>query len=265
MVRCWSQCFGSADFNVTQRQRLYAQTVSRLPHSARRLLFTASGRDWYQNLSRLRHTASADGYSLQAFDRHNCMFVHIPKCAGVSVSQALFGNKAGGHRTLEEYLYVYGATRFDAMFKFTIVRNPWDRVISAFYFLQKGGLTQGDRHWADRWLRGVASLDDFVQNRLPYPLVRDYLHFRPQTDYLLDPRTGALGVDFIGRFETLSHDFGVITQRLGVAAELPVLNRVTHGTEGRPVVSDAAIDRIAELYAADIDLLGYDVGTARRV
>ena len=33
-------------------------------------------------------------YSIKAFDYYECVFIHIPKAAGISVSKTLFGNLA---------------------------------------------------------------------------------------------------------------------------------------------------------------------------
>src|SRR5271165_1269962 len=52
----------------------------------------------------LRTVITNEGTSLKPFDDTRTIFVHIPKCAGTSVSKALFGNFSGGHLTFDEYL-----------------------------------------------------------------------------------------------------------------------------------------------------------------
>ena len=54
------------------------------------------------------------------------LFVHIPKCAGTQL-ETLF--KSYGHRSLIEVQRNYGLKKFNT---FTIVRNPYDRFISAY-------------------------------------------------------------------------------------------------------------------------------------
>jgi spore maturation protein CgeB len=46
-----------------------------------------------------------EGRSLKSFDEQKCIFVHITKCAGVSVSKSLFGNLGGGHMKIGCILY----------------------------------------------------------------------------------------------------------------------------------------------------------------
>ena len=58
-------------------------------------------------------------YSMDAFDHFKCVFVHIPKAAGVSVNKALFGNLAGGHQSVKEYQEIFKKETYQSYFKFT--------------------------------------------------------------------------------------------------------------------------------------------------
>ncbi|HTL74630.1 MAG TPA: sulfotransferase family 2 domain-containing protein, partial [bacterium] len=80
-----------------------------------------------------------------AFDQHRCIFVHVPKCAGISLVKSLFGDFDCGHTNLRRYQIMFAPAEFNGYFKFTIVRNPFDRVVSAFLFLKKGGVNEKDR------------------------------------------------------------------------------------------------------------------------
>ena len=95
----------------------------------------------------MRKKETDDGYSFKPFDQCGCIFIHIPKCAGVSVSKALFGNLAGGHSRVVDYQLVFNSNEYSNYFKFTFVRNPWDRLVSAFFFLKKGGFNDADKKW----------------------------------------------------------------------------------------------------------------------
>src|SRR5690242_8686296 len=76
--------------------------------------------------------------SLRPFIRTNSIFVHVPKAAGVSIARALYGDLGMGHMTLAEYRTVFRQRAFDKMFKFAFVRNPFDRLHSAYHFLRAG-------------------------------------------------------------------------------------------------------------------------------
>ena len=83
--------------------------------------------------------AHADSkYNLDTAFRLRCIFFHIPKTAGVAVCDGLFGNRGPGHMDVEIAKVVFGKWRFQSFFKFCFVRNPWDRLVSAFHYLRHG-------------------------------------------------------------------------------------------------------------------------------
>ncbi|OUU17765.1 MAG: hypothetical protein CBB97_21875 [Candidatus Endolissoclinum sp. TMED37] len=82
------------------------------------------------------------------------LFIHIPKCAGTSVEKCLglhnkkrFGygvlrGKALQHRTYREYQEDMG-NKIKKLESFTIVRNPYDRCISEYYWNPIVGVKSG--------------------------------------------------------------------------------------------------------------------------
>ncbi len=211
---------------------------------------------------RLRNQVD-NGYSLQGYDRLKCIYVHIPKNAGVSVTRGIFGNLGGGHLTAQEYRKVFGKRLFDRYFKFAIARNPWDRVFSAYRFLRAGGMGDEDRQWADRHLSRFDSFGDFVRRGLDREEIRNALHFRPQCDFVCEPDATTLMVDYIGYLETLDQDFQTICGRLGITATLPRLNV---SGENRYLAQYDAETRaiVARRYHRDIELFGYDFDGIRQ-
>ncbi len=75
---------------------------------------------------------------VRQLDKHKCIFVHIPKTAGISVSVSLLGESIGNMSAMY-YRALFGKEDFRLYFKFAFVRNPFTRLISAFEFLKKGG------------------------------------------------------------------------------------------------------------------------------
>ena len=71
---------------------------------------------------------------LKVFKNLNCIFFHIPKPAGLSVSNALFGDVKWGHRNVSFYKSHYGEILFNSFYKFCFVRNPYDNIF--FYILK---------------------------------------------------------------------------------------------------------------------------------
>ena len=187
--------------------------------------------------------------------KHRCIFVHIPKCAGSSVEVSLYG-KAGGHRTLAGYHLVLDPEDFASFFKFTFVRNPWDRLVSAYCFLKNTEL-KGNRNWARQNLAAYDDFDAFVRGWVTPENVRSYSHFRPQHHFVrLGERRPA--VDFIGYYENLAADFAVLCEKLNNTAKLGVENHnPRRARDYRSYYTDETRRIAAEVYADDVELFGY--------
>jgi hypothetical protein len=223
--------------------------------TVRRLNFRWACRDGYRQTQRMRETVTERGHSYKPFDDHEAIFVHVPKCAGVSVSRALFGGIGGGHATLDQYLVIFEPRCIESYFKFTIARNPWDRLVSAYFFLRNGGYADDDRQWFNEELGGYAGFDDFVRGWLSRENIWKWSHFIPQYHYILDRRE-RVPLDFVGFFENLDADFAHIATKLRVAATLPKHNTSRHdGYQG--YYTDETRRIVQEVYAEDIRLLGY--------
>ncbi len=244
----------ASDAEASVAERLFATALAGAPRplrwrAARRL--DPSAARWLQGL-----VGSDRPYSLEGMRRRGCIFVHVPKCAGLSVAETLFGDKAAAHASLEDYLYLFGARWTDRAFKFAFVRDPVARAVSAFEFLRAGGLHRWDAAFAERRLARFADVEAFARDGLGDPAIMAYPHFREQVSFLADPRSGRVGVDFIGRYERLAEDFACIRDRLGVEAELVERNRGPTRTAA-PDLSEAAVARIREVYRRDCEALGY--------
>jgi hypothetical protein len=190
------------------------------------------------------------------------LFVHIPKTAGNSIQTALrdysedelvalrkeqdgierFGLRNPNyeikkHSTLREYRDALGQEQFRDLYKFTCVRNPWDRMVS-YYFTP----TQTPETWDRRKFRKIISKGVSVG---------DYLR--------LDNGEGDpfANVDYIMRFENLTEDFLTVCRTLAVSPlALPRYNR-----SSREHYSKYYDDELRELvrtrFAAEIERFGY--------
>jgi hypothetical protein len=152
--------------------------------------------------------------------------------------------------------------RFDKYWSFAFVRNPWDRLVSCYSekirpdgdpenfingvsrVLTSFGVFEAGMSF-ERFAREVAHITD--ENAEP--------HFLSQHKFIVN-RAGKLIVDFLGHFETIDKDFGVVRQRLGAPVELPHLLRSQRG-HYRDYYSPDLARIIGERYSEDIARFGY--------
>jgi hypothetical protein len=207
---------------------------------------------WY-NL-RLTDAEATGGYL--PFDKSQSIFVHIPKCAGISVNKTLFNSLAGGHTTLDQYINVFPPALFQSYFKFTFVRNPWDRVVSAYSFLQNGGLNKWDNDFYEKELKQYKSFKDFVEGWLNQENILKFHHFKPQHLYFID-KYNKVSVDFIGYFEHIEEDFCIIAEKVGCKNALTKRNAVSRD-DYRSYYDQDTIKIVADVYKKDIQLLNYE-------
>lgn len=203
-------------------------------------------------------------FSLKPFDQHQAIFIHITKTAGTSVAKSLFGYLPY-HYTAIQYRVFFGKKTFDNYFKFAFVRNPWDRLYSAYRYLKTGGWNEKDEAWGKTHLAQYNDFNEFVIDWLTPENIKKHLHFKPQHEFVCD-RHGKLLLDYIAYFETLNEDFHKIAAHLNIEATLESLNQ-NPGNSYKEVYSLPAISRVEEIYAKDIALFGYSFDTiaSRRI
>jgi len=204
-------------------------------------------------------------YSLKPFVRTNSIFVHLPKTGGVSVNRALYGSLGMGHLTLREYRTLFRPRAFAGMFRFTFVRNPFDRIHSAYHFLRAGGMGEIDVEFAQRVLEKYPSFERFILEGLENEEVAGFWHFLPQTHFLGSEKDFHQDLDFVGRFETFEQDFDYVKARVNPSARLPHINRTPRKPRDyRRAYTPEMVDRLARHYAPVLALLGYEFDGAKR-
>jgi len=177
------------------------------------------------------------------------IFVHINKSGGSSIETAL--NIPFAHKTALEFQAITGAKRWDKLFTFTFVRNPWDKVVSHYHY----------RVMTNQTDLGSRPLDfpDWV--RLSYgqqdPRYYDKPKmFMPQTQWICDAN-GKVIVDFIGKFEHLSDDFAAVCKTIGrPEVQLPHLKQSKRASY-RDYYTGESKDIVAKWFASDIELFEY--------
>lgn len=90
---------------------------------------------------------------------------------------SLFGNLGEVHLRIPHYQLIFSRREFEEYYKFTFVRNPWDRLVSASLFLKKGGAHKGDKAWAEKNLSRFPDFHSFVRGWVDRKGVNTWKHF----------------------------------------------------------------------------------------
>jgi hypothetical protein len=167
---------------------------------------------------------------------HKCVFIHIPKTAGQSIEQVFLdllgltweernplllkpndnpelGPPRLAHLRAYEYVSYKHMTAFEfnSYFKFTFVRNPWDRAVSIYKHL-----ANSDEYDFKQFL--FKKLSRTLWNKMHW-------FVRPQSDFIYAPN-GELLIDFIGRFENIQGDFEYVCEQIGLQLiKVPHMNK----------------------------------------
>ena len=173
--------------------------------------------------------------------QYKVIFIHVPKTAGQSVEH-LFLDLLGltwktraplllginkrpeigpprlAHLKAEDYVrYKYLSQEvFDEYFKFSIVRNPWSRMVSLYKYLG-----------FDIKQKFKPFLFNIYKKR---PILDEKRWFvGSQASFICDEK-GEIIVDFVGRFENLQQDFNSICRQIGLSpTKLPHVNKSKQG------------------------------------
>jgi len=228
---------------------------SLLSYETRLWLYKLRHKKEYIQLRTAVHPSSKGNFSLKPFDEHQCVFIHITKTAGTSVASSLF-DYLPYHYTAIDYRVIFGRKVFNRYFKFAFVRNPWDRLYSAYRYLKAGGWNDEDKRWAQENLSQYHSFEDFVKQWLNEDNIKKHKHFWPQARFICDSHNKLL-VNYLAYFETINDDYDVIRKKIGVGKEIAHHN-ASPGNSYRDVYDGELRDIVEKVYADDIALFGYD-------
>jgi hypothetical protein len=193
------------------------------------------------------------------------IFVHIPKCAGSTVSLGMFGYRIG-HSKIDKYWKIDKEFTLNA-FKFTFVRHPYLRLYSAFSYLKKGGMSVRDQKLVENLSLNKIGFEEFID--LVYKS-DDYLniqHLAPQYFYCSVPGNAPykIHMDFIGKTEFFSRDMEFLMDLLpdSFVSLKPILlgtrvNVSNKSSRGSLPISDESLSKVREIYDFDFELFGYD-------
>ena len=208
-------------------------------------------------------------------EKFNAIFVHIPKTGGQSI-ESVFIQKHGltwetraplllrpnnerskgpnflAHLFAREYIECghVEPEKFAAMYKFAVVRNPYDRFISEY-----------------RWRRSFTpsrgipmTMESLLAMKDADPFTDEARHLARQIDFVTDAN-GRIIVDQILRFDSLAEEVKPIFVKLfGDVPPLEVVNKSAGESLGPDALSPNLRRAIFRHYEADFDMFHYASG-----
>jgi len=198
------------------------------------------------------------------------VFVHVPRTGGTLVEAALShcGVALQGKRQYGSPYFKHAYARdikralgdvFGEYYKFSMVRNPWDWVVSNYTY------NRGLHHC---YVAGTRFEEKRTPGRIP-EWARDMSfeywlrwwldEFNPSQLVLLTDDTGALLIDEIYRFETLGADLKRICERLNCepGARVADTRSRERGADYRAYFDDRTRRWVADHFERDRELGGY--------
>ena len=144
------------------------------------------------------------------------------------------------HVSASEVRAIVGQQIWDSYFKFCIERNPWDRVVSLYYW----------RNPSDP----RPTFSEFIESKIPLILKRWGFEL-----YTID---GHIAVDKICRFENLAEELEKVRVQLGIPEKLYLTQAKSRLRKEKrkyhEIFGEAEKEKIAELFADEIQLFRYE-------
>lgn len=106
-----------------------------------------------------------------------------------------------GHVSYQQLSSVVGPETLSRFFRFAFTRHPYDRFVSVCAFLARTDPSY--KHNPTEWMKNALKRPQFCNRVLV-----------ASQHALLSDDNGALGLDFVGRYESLQVDFNAICDRL---------------------------------------------------
>ena len=139
-----------------------------------------------------------------------------------------------------------GQQVYDSYYKFAVVRNPYDRLISHFSWM--------DGKWHKKIEPGVDEFRDFVDKMIEQKLYETDLHLIPQFKYLvLDDN---IAVDSVLHMERLNDEFNELCSKLNIETRLEK-RMVSKHKDYRYYYDENTRKKVYDLYQKDFELFGY--------
>jgi hypothetical protein len=182
------------------------------------------------------------------------VFIHINKCGGTAIERAL-GIPLLSHDTAAERRKTIGERRWRERYKFSVVRNPYERIASCFLYV--GGGKHNYKQDAPR--RYEAWLETIYDKVKGGELDRNTHH---QMSWIAD-ESGTVLVDRVYRLEKLDAEIEELGRSLNRKISLQRVNDNKRQVDYDSLYTPRSLQLINRMHAEDFDQFDYAMVGAR--
>lgn len=169
--------------------------------------------------------------------------------------QSLFGKTAlpipqlaalgHGHISVRQVKRHLPEDVWNTYFKFAFVRDPYDRFISTYFFLNRGQLVAGEDE--------TRNMKEAIQFK-PY---NSMLLVAPQ-HHLITERDGTIGIDYVARYEDIQAAYEHICGQIGIPTKILTKKNTSDHKPSNSYYDSELRTLVSNFYRTDFELLGYD-------
>ena len=219
--------------------------------------------------------ASSSIHICDSFRRYGYIYIHVPKSGGISVSSRLMGF-AVGHKSIS-YYYRHEPLFAQKAFKFSLVRNPYHRFKSAYYYLVNGGMNAKDARFGQMILESFPTFWSFCDGIGSDKFMSIYSiceHLHPQWSFLtVGDKPINIAMTYVGRLENLDEFWKVVGSQIPLIPikDPGVMNRSSYAMPSssgnfslesniaESALPNALVRQVCDFYERDMCLFSYEV------
>jgi hypothetical protein len=206
-------------------------------------------------------TADRDTNRLDLFKKKGIAFIHIPKAGGSSFERMIYGKVPSNHQRAVKFFHM-DPECFEQLIKLVMVRNPYNRVYSAFKYLAKGGNgSKKDIEKSKVVLNGGANFKEFVKNSLEKHMLssKKVIFFKSQLWYIQNDERTDLLVDHIIKLEEADAAIDALSDLYPnfSSMKLPWERRGDVGANFQEYYDQETADIVYKLYKPEFELFNY--------